>query len=143
VRHDLLAAARVWRPRCTASFRSLLDRAPLLIPGEDSAVRAPLLRWLRAANVHPRLVGEFDDGALMKAFWPGWGGSIRHAQRDRRRSGRAIRRGGGGREPRRLRERFFLITAGSGRMQPPRRRASVSEAARSGAIHRRGGRSAG
>lgn len=49
-------------------FPQLLDRAPLLIPGEDSALRAPLLRWLHAANIHPRLVGEFDDGALMKAF---------------------------------------------------------------------------
>lgn len=49
-------------------FPRLLDDAPLLIPGEDSAVHAPLLRWLRGQNIHPRLVGEFDDGALMKAF---------------------------------------------------------------------------
>lgn len=50
------------------TFPHCLDGAPLLIPGEDSAVRAPMLRWLRAQDVHPRLVGEFDDGALMKAF---------------------------------------------------------------------------
>lgn len=49
-------------------FPGLLDRAPLLIPGEDSAVRAPLLRWLHGQDIHPRLLGEFDDGALMKAF---------------------------------------------------------------------------
>ncbi|TBR13396.1 MAG: transcriptional activator NhaR [Rugosibacter sp.] len=49
-------------------FPHLLDSAPLLIPGEDSAIRAPLLRWLRGQNIHPRLVGEFDDGALMKSF---------------------------------------------------------------------------
>lgn len=49
-------------------FPRLLDGAPLLLPGEDSAVRAPLLRWLRGAGIHPRVVGEFDDGALMKAF---------------------------------------------------------------------------
>lgn len=49
-------------------FPRLLDGAPLLIPGEDSAIRAPLLRWLRGQNIHPRLVGEFDDGALMKSF---------------------------------------------------------------------------
>ena len=49
-------------------FPRRLDRAPLLVPGEDSAVRAPLLRWLRAADIHPRVVGEFDDRALMKAF---------------------------------------------------------------------------
>ena len=49
-------------------FPLLLDGAPFLIPGEDSAVRAPLLRWLNGQNICPRLVGEFDDGALMKSF---------------------------------------------------------------------------
>ncbi|MBU0594221.1 MAG: transcriptional activator NhaR [Pseudomonadota bacterium] len=49
-------------------FPHLLDGAPLLIPGEDSAVRAPLLRWLHGQDIHPRIVGEFDDGALMKSF---------------------------------------------------------------------------
>lgn len=49
-------------------FPRLLDGAPLLIPGEDSAMRAPLLRWLSGQDIRPRLVGEFDDGALMKAF---------------------------------------------------------------------------
>ncbi len=54
--------------RLTGSFPACLDGAPLLIPGEDSATRGPLIRWLRGQNIHPRLVGEFDDGALMKAF---------------------------------------------------------------------------
>lgn len=49
-------------------FPRLLDGAPLLIPGEDSAMHAPLLRWLGGQNIFPRLVGEFDDGALMKSF---------------------------------------------------------------------------
>ena len=52
----------------------LLDGAPLLIPGEDSAMRAPLLRWLGGQNISPRLVGEFDDGALMKSFGQGGAG---------------------------------------------------------------------
>jgi len=34
-------------------FPQLLDRAPLLIPGEDSALRAPLLRWLSACAADP------------------------------------------------------------------------------------------
>jgi len=54
--------------RLDGGFPRSLHGAPLLIPGEDSAVHAPLLRWLRALDIHPRLVGEFDDGALMKAF---------------------------------------------------------------------------
>lgn len=49
-------------------FPHLLNAAPLLIPGEDGAVHAPLLRWLRGQDIHPRIVGEFDDGALMKSF---------------------------------------------------------------------------
>lgn len=52
----------------SAGFPRLLDGAPLLIPGDDSAVRGPLLRWLREQDIHPRLVGEFDNGALMKSF---------------------------------------------------------------------------
>jgi len=55
-------------------FPRLLDGAPLLIPGEDSAMRAPLLRWLGGQNISPRLVGEFDDGALMKSFGQGGAG---------------------------------------------------------------------
>lgn len=52
----------------SGKFPLLLDGAPFLIPGEDSAVRAPLLRWLNGQDIFPRLVGEFDDGALMKSF---------------------------------------------------------------------------
>lgn len=48
-------------PRC-------LDDAPLLLPGAGAAVRGPLERWLDEARIKPRLMGEFDDGALMKAF---------------------------------------------------------------------------
>ena len=54
--------------RLQGPFPACLHGAPLLIPGEDSATRGPLLRWLRGQDIHSRLVGEFDDGALMKAF---------------------------------------------------------------------------
>lgn len=49
-------------------FPALLDKAPFLLPGESVAVRPGLEQWFEAQNVHPRIVGEFDDGALMKAF---------------------------------------------------------------------------
>lgn len=49
-------------------FPACLDRAPLLLPGEEAAVRGPLLRWLEANKLRPRIVGEFDDSALMRAF---------------------------------------------------------------------------
>lgn len=49
-------------------FPGRLDRAPFLLPGEGVAIRAGLEHWLEANDVHPRIVGEFDDGALLKAF---------------------------------------------------------------------------
>ena len=49
-------------------FPANLHGAPLLIPGEDSALRASLLRWLERRGVQPTIVGEFDDSALMSAF---------------------------------------------------------------------------
>ena len=50
------------------SFPRLLDGAPLLMPGEHAAVRPKLVRWFDEQRIHPRIVGEFDDGALLKAF---------------------------------------------------------------------------
>lgn len=52
----------------SGGFPALLDRAPFLLPGEDVAHRPALLQWLERKDVHPRIVAEFDDGALMKAF---------------------------------------------------------------------------
>lgn len=49
-------------------FPQILKGAALLLPGMDSALRGPLLRWLTDAGVHPQVAGEFEDGALMKAF---------------------------------------------------------------------------
>jgi LysR family transcriptional activator of nhaA len=49
-------------------FPANLHGAPLLIPGEDSALRVPLLRWLERRGIQPTIVGEFDDSALMSAF---------------------------------------------------------------------------
>jgi len=50
------------------SFPRCLDSAPLLLPGAEASVRRPLLRWLEDHKIRPRIVGEFDDSALMKAF---------------------------------------------------------------------------
>jgi LysR family transcriptional activator of nhaA len=59
-------------PRLAARFiekwPGILDVAPLLIPGKEAAVRAPLMRWFDIHQIRPRIVGEFDDSALMQAF---------------------------------------------------------------------------
>lgn len=49
-------------------FPACLSGAPLLLPGLEAAVRGPLLRWLEDGKLRPRIVGEFDDSALMRAF---------------------------------------------------------------------------
>jgi len=40
----------------------------MLIPGAHASVRQQLEGWLTRHHVHPRIIGEFDDGALMTAF---------------------------------------------------------------------------
>ena len=49
-------------------FPHCLDGAPLLLPGEEAAVRTGLMQWFESIAVRPKIVGEFDDGALMTAF---------------------------------------------------------------------------
>jgi len=56
-------AARLRRP-----FPQCLDGAPMLVPGGSSSVRPQYDAWLERQGLHPRVVGEFGDGALMKAF---------------------------------------------------------------------------
>lgn len=61
-------AARSLRQRHGEPFPECLDGAPLLLPGESAVIRPRLMRWFEEQGLRPRLVGEFDDGALMKAF---------------------------------------------------------------------------
>lgn len=49
-------------------FPNGMQGAPLLIPGQQTVVRSRLMRWFAEQNVQPKIVGEFDDSALMKAF---------------------------------------------------------------------------
>jgi len=50
------------------NFPQNLNSLPLLVPGELTVARSRLIEWLDAQHIHPRIVGEFDDSALMKAF---------------------------------------------------------------------------
>ncbi len=50
------------------SFPALLNGAPFLMPGEDVAIRPRLEQWLASQRLYPRVIGEFDDSALIKAF---------------------------------------------------------------------------
>ncbi len=50
------------------TFPACLNGAPMLVPGASSTMRPQFETWLTRHGLHPRVVGEFDDGALMKAF---------------------------------------------------------------------------
>ena len=56
------------------TFPALMDNAPFLLPGAEVAIRPALERWFDAQHVRPRIVGEFDDSALLKAFGQGGAG---------------------------------------------------------------------
>lgn len=49
-------------------FPQCLTDAPMLIQGASASVRQQLEGWLTRHQIHPRVIGEFDDGALMTAF---------------------------------------------------------------------------
>jgi LysR family transcriptional activator of nhaA len=49
-------------------FPESLDAAPLLMPTDINVVQSRLLQWFDSLHIHPRIVGEFDDSALMKVF---------------------------------------------------------------------------
>ncbi|MFA5547794.1 MAG: transcriptional activator NhaR [Porticoccaceae bacterium] len=54
--------------RQEAPFPDCLNDAPLLLPGQNTAVRGEIDRWLGETRLCPHVVGEFDDSALMKVF---------------------------------------------------------------------------
>lgn len=61
-------SAPALRKTLRGKFPACLDGVPTLVPTAESAVRRHLDQWFEANGVRPRLVGEFDDTALMKAF---------------------------------------------------------------------------
>ena len=56
------------RKSLKGGFPACLTGAPMLVPGVDAAVRSRLDQWCETKRLRPRVVGEFDDSALMKVF---------------------------------------------------------------------------
>jgi len=110
-------------------FPDCLEGAPLLLPGRDSALHGALPRWLERKGIHMRIVGEFDDSALMKAFGEGGAGLFpapAASVPDVMAHYKVVSVG----ETEELRERFFLISA-ERRLTHPAAKA-VSDGARAG-----------
>lgn len=60
--------APVLRSQLQGEFPACLNDRPMLIQGASASVRQQLEGWLTRHQIHPRVIGEFDDGALMTAF---------------------------------------------------------------------------
>ncbi len=50
------------------NFPHSLDRAPMLLPSDDTTLYSSLMQWFEKIQVVPIAAGTFDDSALMKAF---------------------------------------------------------------------------
>ena len=50
------------------NFPASLNDAPMLLPSQTSALRRRLDDWFESHGIFPRIAGEFDDSALLKAF---------------------------------------------------------------------------
>ncbi len=49
-------------------FPQSLNKLPLLLPTGHSALRTTLDRWFESQGIRPRVVGEFEDSALLAVF---------------------------------------------------------------------------
>jgi len=54
--------------KLTGDFPRCLDGAPILLPSSGTQLRSGIDKWLDKHRIHPRMVAEFDDSALMKVF---------------------------------------------------------------------------
>lgn len=54
--------------KLNGTFPHNIDNAPILLPGEDSAIRKRIMNWFSMQRIRPKIIGEFDDSALMRAF---------------------------------------------------------------------------
>ena len=51
-----------------AGFPQSLNGAPLLLPTRNNAIRGRIDHWFEIHGIHPNVVGEFDDNALLNTF---------------------------------------------------------------------------
>lgn len=61
-------AAPELQRRYSRDFPGSLEDAPMLLPTENTLLRRDLDHWFQKRGVRPRIVAEFEDSALLKAF---------------------------------------------------------------------------
>ena len=85
--HSLGASPLAWyapaalAEAAAADFPASLARVPVLLPTTHSAVRPRLDQWFERQGIKPRVVGEFEDSALLRTFGAGGMGVFPAAER--------------------------------------------------------------
>jgi len=77
------------KKKLKSDFPRCLDGTPILLPSSGTQLRSGIDKWLDKHRIHPRMVAEFDDSALMKVFGQLGAGGYR-TRCDRGRSGVAV-----------------------------------------------------
>ncbi len=57
--------------RYRSDFPNSLNGAPMLLPSRHNALRGHIDRWLEQHHLRPKIVGEFEDSALLNTFGRG------------------------------------------------------------------------
>jgi LysR family transcriptional activator of nhaA len=65
---DWYGPAALVRKTAKEHFPHCLADLPVLLPTGHGALRARLDRWFDAQGIRPRIVGEFEDSALLAVF---------------------------------------------------------------------------
>ena len=65
---DWYGPAKWVRKSDARDFPRCLERLPVLLPTGHSVLRQTLDRWFNELGIHPNVVGEFEDSALMSVF---------------------------------------------------------------------------
>jgi len=50
------------------TFPGCLNGLPILLPTRGTQLRSDIDQWINKIGIHPKIVAEFDDSALMKSF---------------------------------------------------------------------------
>jgi len=64
----LLFGRRNLADKYRRGFPKSLDGAPFLLPTRNTTARRSLDQWFDAQRIHPRIVAEFEDSALLSVF---------------------------------------------------------------------------
>ena len=76
-----LSAEAALARKLRRGFPKSLNGAPALLPMSNTGLRRSIEKWFHANGIRPRLVGEFEDPALLHVFafhglassqWPRW-----------------------------------------------------------------------